>query len=70
MENIICGYRFDQIKSFEDTTETTKNQCLGFFVAEPDNLKFHYEPKKKEPAKKKILRYKLKTQKAIWRFSQ
>ena len=40
-------------KSFEDLVEIKNNQPLGFFVIEPENLKFHYEGPKKIGRKRK-----------------
>ena len=35
-------------KSFDHTLEIKKNQPLGFFADEPENLKFHYVPEKRK----------------------
>lgn len=35
-------------KSFENTIKIKRNKPLGFLVAEPEHLKFHYVPSKKK----------------------
>ena len=48
-------------KSFEDNIEIKKEQPIGFFVAEPENLKFQHVPCKTKAKKKS---YTLKNKKA------
>ena len=43
-------------KSFEETVEIKRNQSLGFFVIEPENLNFKYETVHK---KQKIIQKKM-----------
>ena len=40
-------------RSFEDNIEIKKGQSIGFFVAEPENLKFHHVLCKTKAKKKK-----------------
>ena len=39
-------------KFFEDNIEIKKGQPIGFFAAEPENLKFHQVPCKEKTKKK------------------
>ena len=52
-------------KSFEDNIEIKKEQPIGFFVAEPENLKFQHVPCKTKAKKKS---YTLKNKRQTGRF--